>query len=172
LANFFGENISKIITSVPGHPASTFFAILLKNSEYRVSSRYTVSGIANFLFEVFFHAQKALVIKKFLPSAKKIAKFCTKGVRYGALLVRIFYPEKLLVKIWEFTEKSGPKSLAFSVNFGRFLKKKIAAKSFWGYFSETNARKGRKIRPNGEIPPNLVTLLLPVQDFLCIEQTC
>jgi hypothetical protein len=36
---------------------------------------------------------------------------------------------------------------------------KIAPKSFGQYLSEKNAPYAKKFRPNGEISPNLVTLL-------------
>jgi hypothetical protein len=42
-----------------------------------------------------------------------------------------------------------------------FLKKN-APKSFGRYFSEKNAPNAKKYRPNGEISPNLVTLLTKV----------
>jgi hypothetical protein len=37
--------------------------------------------------------------------------------------------------------------------------KKIAPKSFGQYFSEKNAPSAKKYCPNGEISPNLVTLI-------------
>jgi hypothetical protein len=45
------------------------------------------------------------------------------------------------------------------VNFGRFFEK-ITPKSFGRYFSEKNAASAKKYCPNGEISPNVVTLLL------------
>jgi hypothetical protein len=37
---------------------------------------------------------------------------------------------------------------------------KIALKSFGRYFSDKNAPNAKKYRPNGEILPNLVTLVV------------
>jgi hypothetical protein len=55
-----------------------------------------------------------------------------------------------MVKIREFYDKSSQNLELIMLNFGR-------------YFSEKNAPNAKKFRPNGEISPNLVTLVMSVR---------
>jgi hypothetical protein len=89
----------------------------------------------------------------------KNAQFRQKLAQNGDLL-RFFYLCKVLVKTWKFIcYKKLQKSIAYLGEFGAIFMKN-GAKLFGRYFSEKNEPNAKNIAQNGEISPNLVTLIV------------
>jgi hypothetical protein len=122
-------NVLGLLHGVLEKPASSFMMVH-KNKVLHLPRLITTTYVCS-------------VTRRFL---KKLPSIVQKVAQNVSLRNKIFYPKKLLFKLWEFEYKKYPKSRSYLGEFTSLFRKKCA--------------RWKKICLNGKNSPDLVTLLV------------